>query len=42
MQFTFDVALNEPQIIQAEPLVETVHQFTGLVDGIVNQFVPFL
>lgn len=42
MQFAFDVALNEPQIIQAEPLIETVHQLAGLVDSIVGQFAKYL
>jgi hypothetical protein len=42
MQFRFDIALNEPQIIQAEPLIETIHHFADLVNKIVDQFVPFL
>jgi hypothetical protein len=42
MNFGFEVALNEPQIIHAKPLVETVHQLLGLVDSIVNQFALYL
>jgi hypothetical protein len=42
MQFRFDVALNEPQIIQAKPLIETINEFFGLIDGIVKQFVAYL
>jgi hypothetical protein len=42
IKFAFDVALNEPQIIQAEPLIETVHQLADLVDSIVGQFAKYL
>jgi hypothetical protein len=42
MQFAFDVAINEPQIIQAEPLIEMVHQLAGAVEAIVNQFAKYL
>jgi hypothetical protein len=42
MEFSFDVALNEPQIIHAEPLIEAVHQLAGAVDGIVGQFAKYL
>jgi hypothetical protein len=42
MKFAFDVAINEPHIIQAAPLIETVHHLADLVDGIITQFVPFL
>jgi hypothetical protein len=41
-KFFFDVALNEPQIVQAEPLIETIHQLAGLVDSIVAQFAAYL
>ncbi len=42
MKFTLGVTLNEPQIITAGPLIETVHQLAGLVDGIVNEFARYL
>ena len=42
MQFTFDVVLSEPQIVQSEPLIETLHQLANVVDGIVTQFTAFL
>lgn len=42
MQFVFDVALNEPHIIHAQPLLETIRQMARLVDGIVNQFSVYL
>jgi hypothetical protein len=42
MQFRFDVALNEPQIIHAEPLIETIHQLFKLVNDIVGQFATLL
>lgn len=35
-QFRFDVALAEPGIIEGKPLIETLHQLTTLVDGIVS------
>jgi hypothetical protein len=42
MQFRFSVALNEPGIIEGEPLLETVHQLTALVEGIVSALAPLL
>jgi len=41
-QFRFDVALSEPGIIDGEPLLETVNQFTALVEGIVTALTPRL
>ncbi len=41
-QFTFEVALNEPGIIEGKPLLATLHQLTTLVDGIVTDLVPLL
>ena len=35
LQFAFDVAIDEPQIVQAESLPELLVQFTGPVDGVV-------
>jgi len=40
MQFRFNVALNEPGIIEGKPLLETVHQLTTLVEGIVMALTP--
>ena len=40
MQFMFDVALNEPQILEAKPLLETVRQMTGIVEDIVSASRP--
>jgi len=42
MEFTFDIALYESQIVHAEPLIETIHQLVALVDAIVNQFASRL
>lgn len=42
MQFRFNVALNEPGIIEGMPLLETLHQFTALVEGIVGALTPRL
>jgi len=41
-QFRFDVALNEPGIAEGKPLIETLHQFTTLVEGIVTALTPRL
>jgi hypothetical protein len=34
-QFRFTIALDEPGIIEGKPLIETIHQLTTLVEGIV-------
>ncbi|MGA7931936.1 MAG: hypothetical protein WCA20_38800, partial [Candidatus Sulfotelmatobacter sp.] len=36
MQFRFGVALSEPQIVQAQSLMELLIQLTGLVEGIIS------
>jgi hypothetical protein len=41
-QFRFDVALSEPGIIQSKSLLETLHQFSALVEGIVSALTPRL
>ena len=42
LQFRFDVALYEPQIIEAQSLLETVHQLTTLVESIIAALTPRL
>lgn len=42
INFGFEIALNEPQIIQSKPIIETIHQLLGLVDAIVGQFAAYL
>lgn len=42
MQFRFEVAFGEPQVVEGEPLIETLHQMIDLVDNIVLSFRPFL
>jgi hypothetical protein len=42
LDFRFKVAFNEPGIIEGEPLIETLHQFTKLVGDIVAQIVRLL
>jgi len=42
MQFKFDIALNEPEIVQGKSLLETLHQLADLVDGIVTQLAFLL
>lgn len=41
-EFRFDVALSEPGIIESKSLLETLHQFTALVEGIVTALSPRL
>jgi hypothetical protein len=42
LQFRFNVALYEPQVIEAQSLLETVHELTTLVEGIVAALTPRL
>jgi hypothetical protein len=42
IEFRFDVALSEPQITDPQPLIETVHQLSGLVSRVVDQFSEYL
>ncbi len=42
MQFRFDVALNEPEIGEPKPLLQTVHQLAALVEGVVTALTPRL
>ncbi len=41
-EFSFEVALNEPGIIEGKPLLETLHLMTTLVEGIVTALSPRL
>jgi hypothetical protein len=42
LEFTLLVAFGEPEIAKGEPLLETLHQLSHLIDSIVGQFAPFL
>ncbi len=42
MEFRFNVALSEPQIIEAGSLLETIHQMTNVVEGIISSLTPLL
>lgn len=42
LQFRFDVALNEPEIVESQSLLETLHQLATLVRGILSAFTPTL
>jgi hypothetical protein len=42
MQFRFDVALHEPGILHAKPLLETAVKFRDRVNSIIQDFRPFL
>jgi hypothetical protein len=41
-QFRFNVALNESGIIDGKPLIETVNQFTSVVEDVVTTLTPRL
>ena len=41
-QFRFSVALSELGVIEGKPLLETIHQLTALVEGIVTALTPLL
>ncbi len=42
IQFTFQVALNEPGVCEGEPLIMVVRQSLNLVRGLLPNFEPFL
>lgn len=42
LQFRFDVAISEPQVLEAKSLIETLHQMANLVEGIVSTLEPKL
>jgi hypothetical protein len=42
LQFRFDVALSEPGITESKSLLESLHQLTTLVEGIVKTLTPLL
>lgn len=42
VQFTFEVAIREPPVIQGKPIMETLAQFRDRVDGIISAFKPCL
>lgn len=42
MQFRFNVALHEPQIIESQSILESVHQLAALVESIVTVLTPRL
>lgn len=42
MNFHFDVAFNEPQIMECKPVVEALHEMANLVGKIVLDFDPLL
>jgi hypothetical protein len=38
----FDIAFCEPPVLHGEPVVPFLHQAANAIDGVVNQFIPFL
>ena len=42
LKFTFDISFDEPGIIEAKSIVETIDEMVILVKGIISSFEPFL
>jgi hypothetical protein len=42
IQFRFEVALSEPQVLEGEPVLEALHQMVDLVDNLLPAFAPLL
>jgi hypothetical protein len=42
LKFKFEVALSEPQILEGEPILETLHEMIDLVDHLIPIFKPLL
>jgi len=42
MEFKFEVAINEPQIIEFKPIFETLHVMFKFVDNIIPRFADLL
>jgi hypothetical protein len=42
LQFRFEIAFHEPQIIEDKPLIETVHHLVDLVSSTIDAFEPCL
>jgi hypothetical protein len=42
LKFTFQIALNEPGVIEGEPVLPALHELADLVNGIVAAFGPSL
>jgi hypothetical protein len=42
LDFSFEIALRQPQVAEFEPIVPFLNQLADAVDGVINKFVPFL
>lgn len=42
LKFRFEVAISEPQILEGEPIRETLHEMTDLVDRLIPIFKPLI
>jgi hypothetical protein len=42
LQFTFDIALGEPEVLKGKSLLETLQQTCDLVDNLISSFEPLL
>lgn len=42
LQFTFDIAFDEPGIIEGKSVIETIDALIKIIDGLVPGFAPFL
>jgi hypothetical protein len=40
-RFTFDISFHQPGVIEGEPAIKTLKDFSNLVGGIVHAFEPF-
>ncbi len=41
-QFGFEIAFGEGEVVRGQPLLETLHRFIALVEGVVEQLGPLL
>lgn len=42
VDFTFTIAFSEPQIVRGKPVFGTLAEISQLLDGVLNQFSPFV
>jgi hypothetical protein len=42
MDFTFDVAFDESEVIECEPIIPTLNMFTETVEGVFARLFVFL
>ncbi len=42
MEFRFDIAFGEPQIVEGEPILPTLHELANHIDALIQSFRPHL